>query len=637
MKNNLKVTILLLFLINACIGGIYFIVQKNYKFSYHNLSNKTLEFHKRKILTVDLNEKVSNIGIILLSIGTELFINEIKIKFKQDRINRLYKEIISALDLLRYGGTIEQEIITNKASSEYDILRLSFMPEKNLIYIDNIKASLYILNGYINKIFEIYKNKIHKNKIDLNYYLKLTPSIIDRVKENINNYLILNSNRINEIEKEKKELLKSFENFQIIYLLFAIVANGIIIYFIYRNLKIMNKELRNRLYYDSLTSLKNRNLLKEELKNEGILIVIDIDKFAIYNELYGNRIGDGILVELSKIFISFDYLSRENVYRIGSDEFAFYFDKHFNVEKFLVKLLKKLKNTIVEVNNIKFENLTFKAGVSTIPNHLDNALIALIQAKKRNKSFYIFSKEDMKKEFKKIEDALYWTKKIEEAIEKDLIIPLFQPIVDTNRNIIRYEALMRLKDKDRLIPPFFLDIALKNNQYYDLSKIMLIKTVNFINKKQIPLSFNVSYLDLADDEMFEFLKKEVSKIQIPELLTFEILETEKIDYQKIDKRILYFKNLGISLAIDDFGSGYSNYKHILELNVDFLKIDGSLIKNILDDKNSFYLVESIVSFAKKMNIKTIAEFVEKEEVFNILKNIGVDYFQGYYFSKPIIL
>ena len=93
----------------------------------------------------------------------------------------------------------------------------------------------------------------------------------------------------------------------------------------------------------------------------------------------------------------------------------------------------------------------------------------------------------------------------------------------------------------------------------------------------------------------------------------------------------------MNLAIDDFGSGYSNYKHVLKLNSDILKIDGSLIKNILEDKDSLYVVESIVNFAKKINIKTVAEFVENEEIFNKLKEIGVDYFQGYYFSKPIML
>ncbi|HIQ51053.1 MAG TPA: bifunctional diguanylate cyclase/phosphodiesterase [Nautiliaceae bacterium] len=634
MKSNLKITILLLFLINALIGSIYFIIQRNYKLNYTYLFDKTIELQKRKILTFDLNEKVSNIGNILLSIGTEPFMNEAKIKFKQERIKKFNEEIASILNLLKDGGTIKQEVLTNSVSKEYDILSLSFTPEKKLIYIDNIKSSLNILNNYINKVFKIYKNKV-----ELSYHLKLTPSIINRVKENINNYLIFNNARIGEIEKKERGLLKRFEFFQIVFLLLAIIANGVIVYFIYRNLEIVNEELKKRLYYDSLTSLKNRNLLKEELKEDGVLVVIDIDKFSIYNELYGNKVGDEILIELSKIFTSFEHLSKENVYRIGSDEFAFYFNNNeVNVKEFLERLLKKLKNTILKINNIKLENLTFKAGVSTIPNHLDNALIALIQAKKRNKCFYVFSKEDMRKELKKIRDALYWTKKIEEAIKKDLIVPLFQPIVDKNKNIVKYETLMRLKDKDKLIPPFFLDIALKNNQYYDLLKIMFNKTIECIIKKQVHLSFNVSYLDLVDDDVYEFLKKEVSKLKSPELLTLEILENEKIvDYKKINKRILYFKNLGVKLAIDDFGSGYSNYRHILELNVDFLKIDGSLIKDILEDKNSFYVVESIVSFAKKMKIKTIAEFVENKEVFHLLKEIGVDYFQGHYFSKPIIL
>ena len=338
MKNNLKTTILLLFLVNGLIGSVYFIVQKNYKYNYAKLATKAIEFQKRKILTFDLNEKVSNIGNILLSIGTDPFISKIKIKFKQNKIKILNREIVSILNLLKDGGIIKQEILTNRASNEYDILSLSFAPEKKIIYIDNIKTSLHILNRYINKVFEIYENRI-----ELSYYLKLIPSIIRRVKENINNYLILNSNRVSEIEKKKEKLLKEFYYFQMIVLFLAIIVNGIIIYLIYTNLKIVNEELRKRLYYDNLTSLKNRNLLKEELKEKGVLIVIDIDKFAIYNELYGNKIGDEILIKLSRIFTSFEYLSKENVYRIGSDEFAFYFDKEIDIKKFLESLLKNLK------------------------------------------------------------------------------------------------------------------------------------------------------------------------------------------------------------------------------------------------------------------------------------------------------
>jgi EAL domain-containing protein (putative c-di-GMP-specific phosphodiesterase class I) len=118
-------------------------------------------------------------------------------------------------------------------------------------------------------------------------------------------------------------------------------------------------------------------------------------------------------------------------------------------------------------------------------------------------------------------------------------------------------------------------------------------------------------------------------------VTFEMLESEAIiDYDSIERFITKVKRKGAKIAIDDFGSGYSNFAHILNLDVDYIKIDGSLIKNIDKDKNSFKIVKLLVQFAKESNIKTVAEFIENEKILNIVKDLGVDYGQGYYLGKP---
>jgi EAL domain-containing protein (putative c-di-GMP-specific phosphodiesterase class I) len=361
---------------------------------------------------------------------------------------------------------------------------------------------------------------------------------------------------------------------------------------------------------------------------------LDIDKFGIYNELYGNKIGDEILKYVAKLLV--DNFDKDSVYRIGSDNFAIFIQN--NNLKIIDKLDSIFRKIKIKVNDIYIENLTFKAGISSIPNYLDNAFIALNIAKKENKHCHIFSQDDLQKEKEKIEYALYWTQKIENAIRNDLIVPVFQKIVDKNGNLFKYEMLLRVKDKDKLIPPFFLDIALQNNQYFDISKIMFKKAIEYINTKKISLSFNIFYLDIQNKNMYSFFKEEIKKCLYLELLTFEILESADIkDYELLNNKLEFFRNLGCKLAIDDFGSGYSNYRHILELKPNFLKIDGSLVKDILEDKNSLYIVESLQSLAKKTNIKTIAEFVENEEIFNKLKEIGIDYYQGYYFSKPSLL
>ena len=135
--------------------------------------------------------------------------------------------------------------------------------------------------------------------------------------------------------------------------------------------------------------------------------------------------------------------------------------------------------------------------------------------------------------------------------------------------------------------------------------------------------------------MREFILQKFNSLKDKSKITFEIVESENIRENEIIKEFLkILKEKGCSIYIDDFGSGYSNFDYVLKLYPDGVKIDGSLIKNILEDKNSKVIVKTVVSFAKGMKIKTVAEFVENEEIFNVLKEMGIDYFQGYYFSHP---
>lgn len=157
-----------------------------------------------------------------------------------------------------------------------------------------------------------------------------------------------------------------------------------------------------------------------------------------------------------------------------------------------------------------------------------------------------------------------------------------------------------------------------------------------MHKINTELSINISVTDIEKtftrEKIFDLLEEYHSDAH---RIVFELLEDEDVkDFNIIKDFIRHVKNQGVKIAIDDFGSGYSNFERLLEFEPDILKIDGSLIKNIVQDTYSKSIVETIVLFAKKQNIKTIAEYVENEEIFNILKDLGVDYSQGYYFGKP---
>ncbi|WP_456479150.1 EAL domain-containing protein [Nautilia sp.] len=231
-------------------------------------------------------------------------------------------------------------------------------------------------------------------------------------------------------------------------------------------------------------------------------------------------------------------------------------------------------------------------------------------------------------------------KKINYAIKKNNVISLFQPIVDNkSKKTVKYESLVRIIDEEgNMLSPFhFLDIAKKAGLYGEIGIRVLENTFMVYENKNVSVTINISPNDIMKDfiteRIYELLDSHKPK---KGAVTFEILEDEIIQFPSMIKNFVdKVKNYDVQIAIDDFGSGYSNFSRIMELNADIIKIDGSLIKDIDTDKTKQVIVESIVNFAKKENKLTVAEFVENEAIYSVLTKLGVDYSQGYYFSKPL--
>ena len=230
-------------------------------------------------------------------------------------------------------------------------------------------------------------------------------------------------------------------------------------------------------------------------------------------------------------------------------------------------------------------------------------------------------------------------KMVKIALDNYKIVSYFQPIINNKTKIIeKYESLVRLVDEEGnvLSPYSFLDISKKGSYYNKITHRVLENSFKILEHISTKISINLSSLDIEKEEtrvklyaLLEEYKEDASRI------VFELLEDEDVkDFAVIKSFIKRVKKLGVMIAIDDFGAGYSNFERLLEFEPDILKIDGSLVKNIVNDTYSRNIVETIVSFAKKQNIITIAEFVENEEIFNILNEMGVDYSQGYYFGEP---
>jgi len=217
-----------------------------------------------------------------------------------------------------------------------------------------------------------------------------------------------------------------------------------------------------------------------------------------------------------------------------------------------------------------------------------------------------------------------------------MIVPVYQPILMLN-NDVKYEVLMRIEGSENtlLTPDKFLEIAKAHNYYNEISEMLIFKALERISSREETFSVNISFLDMKNFEFVDRLEKKILEYDIAHRVVFEIIESETLeDMEIVDSFIRRFKSIGIKFAIDDFGSGYSNFAYIFKLNPDFLKLDGSLVLNILSDKSIYTLVESIIDLAHKLNIEVIAEFVSTKEIYDVLSKLGVDAMQGYYLGRP---
>ncbi len=397
-------------------------------------------------------------------------------------------------------------------------------------------------------------------------------------------------------------------------------------------------------YTDKLTKLPNRQKLVEDLKNikNAKLALIDIAKFRDINEFYGYEIGDLLLKKFAKILQSFEIYGL-NYYRLSNDIFAILMLKNN-----LLDSPKKILNHILEElikKTIKVENndllLSYFCGVVSFKeykNHLTLAEFALSLAKIKKKEI-LFLDEHLD-EYEKIRKNKELVLIIKDAILNNNILVYGQKIIDNKTNSIKYETLMRLKTKDgKILSPFlFLDVSKKANLYLELTKILVEKACNFFKNKDVDFSINLTIEDIKDANTIDFIFKTIKDTNTASKITFEIVESEAIDdFNLVKNFIEKSKNLNCKIAIDDFGTGYSNFEYIINLNVDFLKIDGSLIKTIDKDKNIELVTKTINSFAKTLNIKTVAEFVHNKEVLQKIIDLDIDYSQGFYLHEPEFL
>jgi EAL domain-containing protein (putative c-di-GMP-specific phosphodiesterase class I)/PleD family two-component response regulator len=406
-------------------------------------------------------------------------------------------------------------------------------------------------------------------------------------------------------------------------------------------------ELEHRLYHDDLTDLKNRISLIHDLQGSSFsaLLLIDIDRFHNINEIFGMDGGNSVLKQFADFLRSFSIDKSYEVYCLQGDCFVLRSTKDYlsldEYEREIPAFFEKLSEFSVYIEDADdYVEIDATIGISfEKQNALEKAEVALKYAQKNRRNFIAYNRSiDTTKQLK---DMRFWRSEIKKAILGNHIVPFFQPIVDREQNIVKYEVLMRLeREKDGkteyVSPFFFLNVAKQTKQYEKLTQIMMEKSFEAMKDLDVDFSLNLSFEDISNYALINSLKSMINRYQVGNRLIFEIVESEDIDnYEAVQEFVKEVKCLGVRIAIDDFGSGFSNYKRIFDIAPSFLKIDGSLIKNIDTDKNSYELVKSIVSLTKALDIKTIGEYVYSKEIFDICYELGIEEFQGYYFSEPV--
>lgn len=416
----------------------------------------------------------------------------------------------------------------------------------------------------------------------------------------------------------------------------------------YKLLEKTNEELHHSNIYDKLTGLKKEdglfNDLNKETDENTILCIINLSYFREINSLFGYQVGDELLKAFAERLKENNYTS----YRLHGDGFAIvHYDEadSLEIDVFINYIFNLICDEVFIINENRIY-LTINVGVATSNRNnaiskkqlFENAYFALKYAKEKKIQYALYN-ENLISNAENLY-SYYWKEKIILAIQNKNIIAFYQPIIN-NVTLYpeKYEMLIRLKDSDnKYISPYkFMLSSRKYGLYNHLTKIMIMAAFNKIIETESEVSINISISDICNisttklliNKLKDFPRDKTNKI------VFEILESEGIEnYNEIKEFISTVKAYGCKIAIDDFGSGYSNLNHIINLEVDYIKIDASIIKNIDKDENSVHIVKLLVEFSRNLGIKTIAEFVSSKEIFDKVKELGVDYSQGYYFSEP---
>jgi diguanylate cyclase (GGDEF)-like protein len=591
---------------------------------------------KEDIFTRVERDQIEHISSILKNIEND-FISSLGIKneydllesFKNEKNRKKYEHIASLLMTpnIKYAYILQKD-----ETGRFRFLLDASKTDKAGFYQKFDVDSFEYMQAYTTKMPQIIKQKNIENL----YITLLHPIII-----NGEVIALFSADITTEIQDLIHNSVKPLENFFIILIIIVMLFMLLIIlqlfhYFI----------TRKRVFTDPLTKTFNRNYLEEllhviNLKNYSIAM-LDLDKFKSVNDVYGHQTGDYILIQTSKIFKS-SIRAGDILVRYGGEEFLLLIH---NRNGSALDVCERIRESIF-LGEYFYDGNEIKTSVSiglhkhpSLEKNLYEAIkIAdkmLYLAKKNGRNrVEIYDEKALSEENCSSKDISF----VKEALDEERVVCCYQPIYDyKSGEIYKYESLVRIIASDgRVVLPFeFLPQIKGTNMHYKLTQRILHIVFEKVIESKKNISININFSDLTNPDIQETIISTLSNDhELASKITFEILESDEIDDVELFKeKTSLLHSLGAKVSIDDFGSGYSNFKTIIDIEANYLKIDGSLIQNIDINIKDYKVAKSIIHFASQSNMKTVAEFVHSKEVFDKLVELNVDYMQGFYISQP---
>jgi len=587
------------------------------------MTYKNLGFYEEKVKNTLLNEAISLVddtstnilNTILdkkLNFVTSNVYNE-KIRFENEKVLSLMKSTdINSLFVL-YLSDENYFFLLDTDKREHSELHEVFIPE-------NAKLFSQVVKEKKKKVF------IQKNIDSVSFTL---------VKPIVQNNMVVGLLVIDYTENRLMSLLDISVKV-LIYLasLFVIFIFLFLFYVIYTHYG------KYKIYRNPQTNTLNRiymvdNYEKIDFKKYYVALA-DIDFFKRVNNNYGQQNGDKVITSIMKIMAK-DLVRQDKFIQYSGEEFLLLISKKSRSEKKARELFEDIRisvnSTTFHIDNNKF-NVSISMGVllntdmeKSLQDVIHKVDTALYEAKHNGRNMVVYYDISQPKRL--------YREKLKEMIESDKLVCYYQPIRDLETKALHhYEALLRIEDGDNIIFPDKILPDLEDSYLYtNLTKRVISYNVNKLRSDaKMKIAINLSADDLVNDAILSILAQ---NSDLADRLLIEILENKSIDYKKVERSLQKLKLFGYKICIDDFGSGYSNLGHLLNLSIDYLKIDGSIIKEIYHDKKAYSLVKTFATFCKQNDIEVIAEFIDNQKVVDILKSFGVKYGQGWYFSKAV--